>query len=137
MVLCLCASLSGQQTEASLARAHERIKELEVCPGCVCVCVCVYVCVCVCVCACVCACVHVLVYVQSLRPCKRANILALCLVPHHASVPPDLPSTGGAGRKLQAAEPAERSVSSPCNASTQHGRDGYLIPTRLHVYSSV
>ena len=71
MVPCLCASLSGQQTEASLARAHERIKELEVCPDCVCVCACV----------CVCVCVHVLVYVQSLRPCKGANILAPCLVP--------------------------------------------------------
>ena len=137
MVPCLCASLSGQQTEASLARAHERIKELEVCPDCVCVCVCVCVCARARVRACVRVCVHVLVYVQSLRPCKHANILVPCIVPHHASVPPDLPSTGGAGRKLQAAEPAERSVSSPCNASTQHGRDGYLVPTRLHVYSSV
>ena len=30
MVPCLCLPLSGQQTEASLTRAHQRIKELEV-----------------------------------------------------------------------------------------------------------
>ena len=81
MVLFLVSSLSGQQTEASLARAHERIKELEVglavfvgevCVWCwyggkwgwyvvyegeVCVHVCVRTCVCARVCVCVCVCV--------------------------------------------------------------------------------
>ena len=137
----MCPFLYCAQTEASLARAHERIKELEVGltvfvgkegggmggdrvviwergKG-------VYVCKYVCV--------HVHhTYVRTVAVTFLVNMqtctLAPRINPQYTSVPPNPPSTGGAGAKLPAGGPAERSAS--CAPSVMQApsarRDGRL-----------